>query len=148
MTGDDSGQVGGIEGLIFGVLVFVLGTLLVVNVWNVVDAKMAVTAAAREAARAYVEAPDEASAEATAQRAAGEALQGHGRQPERMEVARVAGGFARCARVILEVRYPVPLAAVPIIGALGGRLTVTARHAEVVDPYRSQLPGQADCTRA
>ncbi|HZQ28689.1 MAG TPA: hypothetical protein VFA94_13415 [Acidimicrobiales bacterium] len=147
MTGDDCGQVGGIEGLVFGVLIFVLGTLVVVNAWNVVDAKLAVTAAAREAARAYVEAPDEASANGAAQRAAAEALQGHGRRPERMEVTRLRGTFARCSRVVLEVRYPVPLAAVPLIGAQGG-LTVTARHAEVVDPYRNGLAGAADCAGA
>ena len=57
---DDRGQVAGIEVLPFGFLVLVAGTLLVVNAWAVVDAKFAVDAAVREAARAYVEAPDEA----------------------------------------------------------------------------------------
>ena len=39
----------------FGVLIFVVGSLLIANAWAVVDAKLATTAAAREAARAYVE---------------------------------------------------------------------------------------------
>ena len=47
----------------FGVLTFVVGALLIANAWAVVDAKMAVSAAAREATRAYVEAPSEGDAE-------------------------------------------------------------------------------------
>ena len=54
----DGGQVAGIEALPFGVLIFVVGALLVSNLWAVVDAKIVVDAAAREAVRAYVEAPD------------------------------------------------------------------------------------------
>ena len=52
---DEHGQVGGIEGLVFGVLVFVFGALLVANAWAVVDAKSAASVAAREAARVCVE---------------------------------------------------------------------------------------------
>ena len=55
---DERGAVGGIEVLPLGMLVLVVGTLLVVNAWAVVDAKLAASAAAREAARAYVEAGD------------------------------------------------------------------------------------------
>ena len=55
---EDCGQVGGIEVLPFGLLVFIVGTLLVANAWAVVDAKLAVTSAAREAVRSYVEADD------------------------------------------------------------------------------------------
>ena len=62
----DRGQVGGVEALPFGVLVFVVGVLLVVNLWAIVDAKVAATSAAREAARAYVEAADGAEAEGDA----------------------------------------------------------------------------------
>ena len=77
------GQVGGIEVLPFGLLTFVVGTLLVANAWGVVDAKLAVTSAAREAVRAYVEAPDQAStALAVADAAAREAVAGHGRNPD------------------------------------------------------------------
>ena len=55
-AGGDGGQVGGIEALPFGLLVFVVGALLVANAWAVVDAKLAVDAAARQATRHYVEA--------------------------------------------------------------------------------------------
>ena len=37
----DAGQVGGIEALPFGLLIFVVGTLLIANAWAVIDAKFA-----------------------------------------------------------------------------------------------------------
>ncbi len=136
---------GGVEAAIFGVLVFVFGTLVVANAWGVVDAKLATTSAAREAARSYVEARSASEAELVAQRAAEEAVTGHGRRVERMELDRVQGGFARCARVTLEVRYRAPVVAVPLLGESGSGFTVSSRHSEVVDPYRSGAPGQAAC---
>ncbi|MDP8993354.1 MAG: hypothetical protein M3N31_09950, partial [Actinomycetota bacterium] len=100
---------------------------------------------AREAARGYVEAASASEAAASARRAAEEAIAGHGRQVGRMEMDRVGGAFARCARVTLEVRYRVPLVAVPVLGRDSSGLTVASRHSEVVDPYRSGLEGEAAC---
>lgn len=147
---DERGQVGGIEGLVFGVLVFVFGTLLVANAWGVIDAKLAVTSAAREAARTYVETTSAADAYGAALAASDAALAAHGRDRSRadLEVGVDAGGtgrFARCARAVAEVRYVVPLVAIPLLGQAGNGVTVTARHSEVVDPYRSGLPGTASC---
>ena len=53
---DERGQVGGLEAIPFGILVFVVGALLAASAWAVVDTKLAVVSAAREAARTYVEA--------------------------------------------------------------------------------------------
>ena len=142
---DEAGQVGGLEAVIFGVLLFVLGTMLVVNAWGVVDTKLAATSAAREAARTYVEAPSADTAAVTARQAAAEAIAGHGRQQERMELELVGGRFARCSRVTFEVRYEVPLVAIPLLGQHGAGFTVRARHSELVDPYRSGLAGRATC---
>jgi hypothetical protein len=142
---DEAGQVGGVEGAIFGVLVFVFGTLVVINGWAVVDAKLAAGSAAREATRSYVEARSAPEASAAAQRAAEEAIRGHGRQVERLALRFVDGGFTRCARVTLEASYRVPLLAVPVLGQRGVGFTVASRHSEVVDPYRSGLPGEAAC---
>ena len=64
----DRGQIAGIEAIPFGVLLFIVGALLVANAWAVIDVKMTVTSAAREAARTYVEAPDHATAVASARR--------------------------------------------------------------------------------
>jgi Mg2+/Co2+ transporter CorC len=46
ISGSDEGVVGGLEALPFGLLIFVVGALLIANVWAVVDAKLAVSAAA------------------------------------------------------------------------------------------------------
>lgn len=144
LAGED-GQVGGLEGLVFGVLVFVFGTLLVANAWGVIDAKLAATSAAREAARTYVESPTAAAAENAARQAAEDAIVAHGRKAERTTVDLSGARFERCARAVVEVRYIVPLVAIPLFGQAGDGLTVSARHAEVVDPYRSGLPGAAAC---
>lgn len=145
---DDRGQVAGIEVLPFGVLTFVIGTLLVANAWGVVDAKMATTSAAREAVRAYVEAPDAATAMASADEAARRAMAGHGRDAgaTTVEVAHEGGRpFARCTRVTVTVHHPVPALRLPFIGGYGHAFDVVASQSEVVDPYRSGLPGEATC---
>lgn len=141
----EAGQIGGIEAVVFGVLVLVLGTLVLANAWGVVDAKLATAAAAREAARAYVEAPSAQDAEALARAAAAEAIAGHGRDAGRLDLRLVSGSFARCTRVTLEARYPVPLITIPVLGRTGTGFVVRARHSELVDPYRRGLPGSATC---
>jgi len=146
MRRDEGGQVGGLEGLVFGVLVFVFGTLLVVNAWAVVDAKSAASAAAREATRAFVESSSADDAEGRATEAAMLAFEGHGRGRDRAVVARTAGTLERCSRVVYEAAYVVPLLRVPVVGGLGRGFRVSARHSEVVDPYRSGLGSRAaDC---
>ncbi len=142
---DERGQVGGIEGLVFGVLIFVFGTLVVTNAWGVIDAKLATTSAAREAARTYVEAPSEAAAGPAAENAAREAILSHGRRWERTTVPPVEGAYGRCRRITVEVSYDVPLIAIPLLGQAGNGITVTSRHSEVIDPYRSGLDGTATC---
>lgn len=139
---------GGIEAVIFGVLVFVLGTLLVANAWGVIDAKLAASSAAREAARTYAEAPsgDSDDAWAAARQAARDAIEGHGRDWARTTVDPPAGGgLERCRRFTVEVRYDVPLVAVPLLGQHGRGIEVKAQHSEIIDPYRSGLPGTASC---
>lgn len=145
MSRDEAGQVGGVEALVLGALVFVAGVLLIANAWGVVDAKLAASSAAREAARAYVEAPSATAALPAARAAAAEVLTGHGRAAARAEVAIVGGAFVRCTRVTFEVRYPVPMLRIPFLGTAGASFTARARHSEVVDPYRSGLTGTASC---
>lgn len=145
MRRGDDGLVGGVDGLVFGVLVFVFGTLVVVNAWGVVDAKSTVVGAAREAARAFVEAPDATSAVRAARHAADEAVRAMGRDPARAGLE-VTGVFRRCGRVTATVRYDLALRAVPVLGLAGRAITVSGRHSEVVDPYRSGTAvGVADC---
>jgi hypothetical protein len=137
-----------LEAIVFGLLTFVVGVLLAANAWAVVDAKMAMSAAAREATRAYVEAPAGTDPMARAEAAAREAARGHGRDPDRMELRALESGFARCQVVRFEARYQVPAVGLPFIARGGAGFTAAARHAEVIDPYRDGLPAATDrCDR-
>ena len=136
---DESGQAG-IEVLPFGILTFVVGALLVANAWAVIDAKIAVSAAAREATRAYVEAPVDGDPLAAADAAARSAIEGAGRDPAQLVLTPLEATFARCETVRFEASYQIPAVQVPWIGGFGSGFTATARHAEVVDPYRTGVP--------
>ena len=141
----ERGQLGGIEGVAFGFLVFVVGTLIVVNAWGVIDGKLAAAAAAREAARAYVESADPEAADAAASSAATDALAGYGRDPTRMTIRRDGDAFGRCRRVTFTVEYPIRVGAIPVLGRSITTFTAAARHSELVDPYRDGVPGEATC---
>lgn len=143
---DDAGQVGGVEVLPFSILIFVVGSLLVLNAWAVVDVRFAVDAATREAVRAYVEAPDAATAGRRADTAARQAIIGHGRDATKLAIAPIDdGGFARCAPVTIRASYPVPSITLPWLGGRGDGVRVTASHTEIIDPYRSGLAGAGSC---
>lgn len=139
VEGNERGFVGGAEVLPFGVLIFVVGVLLVANAWAVVDAKLAVQAAARETARAYVESDGSAAALDEATSLGRSAVAGMGRDPARVRLVVDAGTFERCARVVVTATYAVPSASLPIIGGFGRTFDVAARHSEIVDPLRSGL---------
>lgn len=145
----EAGQVGGIEAIPFGLLIFVLGTLLIANAWAVVDAKFATDGAARQAARTFVEGKDLATALSAADTAARASIAGHGRDPDRAEIRPVgAPVLARCERATFEVTYAVPALSLPLIGGYGrSPFIVRSTHSELVDPFRNGLAGQAeDCT--
>ncbi|MGH9213894.1 MAG: hemolysin family protein [Acidimicrobiales bacterium] len=153
----DAGQVGGIEALPLGVLIFVIGALLVANCWAVVDAKLAADAAAREAARSYVEAEiGNGGGPSTAEQAAVDAglaaFAAYGRDSGRARVwlsslsnGDGSSGFARCAQATFSATYHVPALTLPWIGGFGDGFAVSARHSELVDPFRDGLPGEATC---
>ncbi len=141
----EAGQVGGIEVLPLALLVFVAGALLVTNAWAVVDAKMAASAAAREATRAYAEVPagmDQEGAWARATMAAQDTLLAYEVPPERISLQPLAAPDPlRCARVVIEAGVAVPFITVPWLGGFGEGFVVRARHSELVDPFRSGLEG-------
>jgi hypothetical protein len=141
---DDRGQFAGLEAIPFGILVFVLGSLLITNAWAVVDAKLAVTSAAREATRTYVESPpDLVVATEAARNAAADAITAHGRDPDDVEVdiTNPAGAFTRCTRITATVTYRLPAVSLPIIGGYGHGFEVRGTHSELIDPWRDDLPG-------
>lgn len=143
----DSGQIGGIEVLPFGFLVFVGATLLFANVWGVLDAKFAVSAAAREGARAFVESDTEEMARQAAYGRAMDTLAAYGRSGPRSEIDApvLDPAFARCSRVTMRVSYAVPAITIPFIGGFGNLAPVESTHTELVDPFRAGLDGPASC---
>jgi hypothetical protein len=143
MRRDESGQVAGIEAVPFGLLTFVVAVLVVANAWAVIDAKVAVSTAAREATRAYVETPAGADPMTRAERAGRAAIQGMGRDPDRLELRAVDTAFGRCETARFEASYRIPAVRLPWLGGVGPGFVATARHAEVVDPYRTGLPAAA-----
>ena len=140
----EAGFAGGLAGLLFGILIFLFGTVLVAYGWAVVQTKAAVVDAARQAARTYVEAPDSLDAYESARGAAYNSLAAKGRSPAHAALGITTGRFGRCERVTITVSYPAPVVVVPLGNVLGGS-TVKAEHSEIVDPYRSGLPGSATC---
>lgn len=136
----------GVEAVVFGLFTFVVCVLLITNAWAVVDAKLAVASAAREATRAYVEAPPGSDPLALADAAARRAFQGAGRDPSRLRLTPLESGFARCGPVRFEASYAVPALRLPWIGGYGRGFTTSARHGEIVDPFRTGVPiGQGSC---
>ncbi|MHB1486668.1 MAG: hypothetical protein ACYCS7_06665 [Acidimicrobiales bacterium] len=140
----ESGQLGGLEALVFGVMIFVLGTLVIANAWAVIDVKMQLAGAARQGVRAFIQAAPGSDPLAVATRAARMALVAQGGDPTRMVVS-ATGTLSRCNRVTLTVSYRVPLITVPLLGGFSHGFTDSARDSELVDPYRSGLPGEAVC---
>jgi hypothetical protein len=142
----ERGVVGGLEVLPFGVLIFVVGSLLIANAWAVVDLKLATTAAAREAARSYVESDSAAQGEAAATRAATDAITSYGRNPKKLELRQEPRApFVRCNRVTYVASYEVPAIALPFGIGFGGPIGVRARHSEIIDPLRRGLPAEGSC---
>lgn len=141
---DEGGFVAGFEGVFFGILVFAIGALLMVNAWAVVDAKFAVQSAARESARYLVESDGDVGQAAAAGRAAFIAS-GSG-QVANLSAPDISipGGFARCNRVTVTYEYKVPAIQLPFSGSFGS-LNVSGSHSEIIDPYRSGLQGEAQC---
>lgn len=140
---DEDGVVAGLEALAFGVLVFVVGTLVVVNAWAVVDARFATAAAAREAVRAVVEAPEVgltgAELEERARTAAAQALAAHG-YPGPPVLSGPPVSQTRCATIEITAELEIVPTVLPwVTQPLSYRVTST--YAEVLDPFRAGLDG-------
>ena len=142
---DDRGQVGGIEAIPFGLLVFVAGSLLIANAWAVVDAKFATDAGAHQAARAFAEAAAEGDPIGRAIEAGLRAIEGHGRNRDHATIEpEGAVVLGRCARATFVAVYRLPAITIPFLGGLGDGIEVTSRATEIVDPFRADVPGEAD----
>lgn len=153
----EDGFVAGGEALALGVVVFVAGSLLVLSAWRLVDGRLAVETAAREAARGLVEAPvevlvDPVRGHELADARARSTMAAH-RGPDDAADAtwsfvqtRVSGATARCAPVTAAVTVSIDTVRLPLIGGGFGTVTLTGEHTERIEPYRSGLPaGSPQC---
>ena len=146
----ERGQMAGIEALPFGLLVFVAGTLLLVNIWGVVDTKFAADAAAREAARYVVESAaldtDVRQIEQAAEDTAARTFADHGKtRPLQVQLVVDGDGLERCTRIRIVARTTVPAIRLPFFGGFGDAFDILATHSELIDPTRSGVAGRADC---
>lgn len=110
---------------------------VIVGSGRVVSTKSAVLSAAREAARAAAEAPDAATARHVALTRAREVASGLGLDPARLSVQQT-GSFDRGTAYEVRVTYQVQLSDLPAFGVLPGSFTVTARHTELTERYKSR----------
>lgn len=134
---DERGVVAGSDMVLFGFLALVLSTLVIVNVWTVIDSSLAVSAAAREGARTFVEADPENAWPDTKQRIA-DVLADYGRTDRAVPpTPPVLDGFERCAVVTVTVEYDVALISLPLFGDFGSLTRIDASHSERIDAYRS-----------
>lgn len=131
-----------VEFTFLAVLLLIPLTYIVVAAFTVQKAAFAVTAATREAGRAFVTADSGATAEARAWAAAELAMRDQGLTMP-AGALRISCGAGEClipgTAVTVELEYAVALPLVP--HALGGRpfaaIRVHGHHVEVVDPYRA-----------
>lgn len=147
----EDGFVAGGEALVLGTLVFVVGTLLLVSMWTIVDAKLAVEAAAREATRAVVEAPVDVLASAgtasrLAENAAVAAMTAQRGPPDAGAASwtlvdvTLDGRLERCGAIVSTVHVTVDTPRLPFIGRRLSAGTLAGTHSERIEPYRAGLP--------
>ena len=138
----EAGLAAGAEALVFGVLVFVVGTLIAVTTWAAIDTRFATAAAAREGVRAAVTSPPDADPLASARAAVDAALDAHGLDPARAELelhGTLDIALERCQEVSLTVTYRLDAVRIPVIDTPALGFDINGRHTEVVDPFRSGL---------
>jgi hypothetical protein len=127
--------------VIVGIALLFCFALGLSNLWIVMDAKTTATSAARVGTQAYIEQSSLSDAQTETESAVADYLQ------DRFvhEVRYGDDSFARCTRVTVTVELTIPLFTVPFIGIEGGKRKVTGTHHSRVDPYRNNVPGEANC---
>jgi len=108
----------------------------VVGVGKVIEAKMGVSAVAREAARAAALANDGDEAWTRGMLRGQDVAAGYGLSNGSLELTVAPGSFKRGGAVQAGTRYAVDLASLPLMGWF--RITVSSAHQEQIDPYRSR----------
>lgn len=134
-----------VEFVYLAVLLMVPLVYVLLSVFQVQRAAYAVSSAAREAGRVYAASPEQASASSTALLAARLVMRDSGLELERGELS-ISCPRDPClqpgGRVFIVVTKDVGLPLLPesIFGRSPASVTVTGKHLQVVDRYRSVAP--------
>lgn len=124
-----------IESLILGILILLPIAFMVVEFGEIQRASIGVSAASREAGRAFVTSRSAGEAESRARAAANSVMSIHRLDPSRTTVS-IAGELKRGTEVRVEVTYRTPKVPVPLLGAIPA-MTLRSAHVEMVDRHRS-----------
>lgn len=140
----ERGVAAGLEGIVFGALILVAGTVVAVNAWSVLQTRRAFDGAAREYLRAYTEADDAQRASSAGRTAAYGVLAGERRSAFDTRAVRIeepdAARFGPCEPATVVVSGRVPAARVPFVGSFAST-TVRVAHTELVDAHREIRSG-------
>lgn len=143
---DERGFVAGLEGVLFAVLILLVGTLIVVNAWSVLQTRRTLDGAAREYLRAYTEGDGPDDAVASGRRALAAVLSGESRIGSHGPAVRIdgpdPGRFGPCVEAEVAISAVVPAARIPFVGTFGST-TVRVTHTELVDAHREVDVGPA-----
>ncbi len=137
----ERGTVAGLDALLFGTLILVAGTVLIVNLWSVVETRTALDAATREYLRTYTASADGPTAAVRADAAARTVLEQRGTplrslQIDPPEVAR----FGPCEPSRVQLNATVPAVRLPFLDDLGATV-VSVSATELIPPHRELAPG-------
>lgn len=111
----------------------------VIGAGRVVQAQMGVSAVAREAARSAAQANTGEEARRRGMVRGSDVAAGYRLSNGSLDLAVAPGSFSRGGTVQAGSSYAVDLADLPLMGWFS--VTVSSRHQERIDPYRSRWPG-------
>jgi hypothetical protein len=137
----EHGQAAGIETLPFGVLVFIAGTLLVVNAWAVVTNRATADSIAREYLRSYTKETSRPAALDAGRRVVDAIVASRGLPPGRVHVDPPTA-WGACAVATVTVHLTVPDIHAPFLGDLGTH-QITVIHRDRIDAYRRGVASTA-----
>lgn len=137
-----AGMVAGADGLLFGMLILLAGSLAFANIWSIVDTRAALDAAAREYLRTYTEQRDPSTATADAERAARAVLDSRGTPLRSLRIdAPLPDEFGPCAMAAVGLEATVAAARLPFLDQLAER-TVSVEARELIDPHKEVSTGE------
>lgn len=144
----ERGAVAGLDALLFGTLILLTGTMLIVNLWSVIETRTALDAAAREYLRTYTTSVDAPTAAARGEHSVRSVLEQRGTPLHTLRIeAPDAARFGPCEPSTVHLAAVVPAVRVPFIAELGST-EVNVSATELVPPHRELVPGPDHDTAA